>query len=696
MRYTRTIYAGVLLTMFVMLSPYVVDTVLGITEDEIYDTQYEMDWVQIPYGNGIDDDADGTIDETDGSEPDVITGSLNATTANNTIADSWYDDYKMDGVMVGGAYEELWSIESSENISISPVQDCYEADVSGADAGTYDVIHDVICVVSFYVNIPPSKLMNGASEFWYRSPLNWDEGIYKSYGGGTEPQWYLNIYNEDNELVYASNQPDNTIPSNRKTVDDSGYTRIYEKVNMNFRTNERYRFEEYVETDADAPINDVELFFGRFQDIAGDEEVNTYVFYGTSYARKVTTECSWSAIFTIGKGLQGGEKIIFGSMDPGNFTITTQWINGSSSIDDSDGARVIFPLRTTRPLNITVKYRVNSGGLLGGWQTTTEPIVNLTGTLIYDFNVTDTNASAPNLYQFQFIITNLDENYSSDGVDNDGDTLIDEADEQAMTFYIYPVTGNFIYIENTTGIIEANHFVTHVELAMESEDPVGAEAGTGPDLLTMLIGFLIIVIGVILIISVIGASIGVPLLFSGVAIGTASTIMSAVGIGAIALGSALVIAGAGGVSLNQIWNGLADGTIRIINGIISGIEYIAGAIWNGILFTVTKIIELGQAIGYWAGVILDALAQIVYFLAFIIIIYMWNWFLVLMKHIARGDIEQAFAKIKKPIVKYGKKTLRYSRGYTATEGFLRNRAKKPYGWQAKQMREYPNYKKRID
>jgi hypothetical protein len=164
----------------------------------------------------------------------------------------------------------------------------------------------------------------------------------------------------------------------------------------------------------------------------------------------------------------------------------------------------------------------------------------------------------------------------------------------------------------------------------------------------------------------------------------------------VALGAYITVQGAMGMSLQQVFQGIADGTVRLINGIVTGIQLIGGAIWAGVMWTVTKILELGQAILYWGGVALDALAQIIYFVAFIIIIYCWNWFLVLMKHIARGEIETAFASVKRPMKKLVKKTLRYSRAYQTTEGFLRKRAKRPYGWQVDKMKDYPTYKKRMD
>jgi hypothetical protein len=663
---------------------FVPTVAMAITEDEIYKTQYEMGWVQIPYGNGIDDDQDGTIDEDDGSEPDVVTGTNNVSESQNAI-DSWHSLYTQTGVWVGGSYEELWRISSSDNVSISgTANNCYEIDVSDQ---AYELVPaKTISVLTYYMNIPANKLMNGASEFWFRSPLAWDTDIFFGGVSTNAGSHFLNIYDDDDTLVWAS--PNDNIPQ-RKFVRDnstngltSNYYRIYYKIDMNFITNVRYRFEEYIRplNSGDA-INYVDVFMARFQDIAGDGETDMYTFWGTNYTRKLTTEASWSIVFTLGKGLMGGEKIIFGDWQNEHGgsheqVLETQWINGSlSGVNNTGSLRMVFPLRTTRPLNMSIEFRIKSGNTTSIWDS--DPactfLTDVTGTLIYDFNITDPDPTKPNAYQFIFHFTNLWEDFNGNN-----------ASLQAVTFYMYPVSGTVITYMNASGIYEANAFSAHVEIAQESTAKTKS-ASKGPNIATMLFGFLTMVVGILLIATVVGAVWGIPLAFSGVMIATGVAV--ATGVGTIALGAYITFKGYQGYTLKQVFQGIADGVVRFANDVINGIRFIAGAIWDGLMWVVTKILELGQAMLYWGGVILDALAQIVYFLAFVLVIYMWNWFLVLMKHISRGDIEQAFAQLKKPIVKYAKKTLRYSRAYTATEAHLRKRAKTPYGSQVQAQEE---------
>jgi hypothetical protein len=636
------------------------------TMEDVYDIDYEMGWVQIPYGNGIDDDNDGTIDEDDGSEPDVVTGTGDYTTGNNTVIESWYNDYLPYGVIVGGSYEELWRVTCSENVSINPIQTCYAFSV---ETNSYENITNTINAVTYYMNIPASKLMNGASEFWYRSPLLWDDTVYKEDASG--PYHYVNIYDEDNNLVYATPVDNGDIPDPTNVVDDSGYERLYYKINMNFQTDNTYRIEEYVKTIADNPINSVDIFMARFQDIADDGELFTYTFWGNANARKVATECSWSMVFTLGKGLQGGEKIIFGGQ---NYSIETQEFPGDDTIDNTGSLQIIFPLRTTRPLNITVSYRIYSGGDDSGWlqDPSTHDIVDACGTLIYAFNVTDPNATAPNTYRIRFNITNLDEDYNGENCSN-----------QAMTFYMFPNYGDAIVITNGTNISEVNFFACHIEVANEK---VATQTATkGSDIWTMLVGFAVIIVGIILVATVIGAGIGVPILFGGITIASGTAL--AIGAGAVALGSALYIAGIMGYSLRQIYDGIASGAVRLLNAVVKGIQVIGGAIWNGLIYTIAKIVELGSAMLHYGAMILNIVWEIFAFLAFILVLYCWNWFLVLMKYIAKGDIESAFAAVKKPIQKYGKKAIKYTR-YIKKERKREGRAIRAEGRQERRTQAY--------
>jgi hypothetical protein len=645
------------MTMLLCL-PFAPAVVLAASE-QIYDEAYTHTVVDIPYGNGIDDDNDGEIDETDGSEPDVYYGTKDVTTGNSTIGDSWYTNYLMNGVSTCAGYDELWEMDCSDNVSISPTQTCYQLDTiyNTNPYGSYTNASNVINIVTFYVKIGSNKLMNGASEFWYRSPIRWDPTVYDySDVAKLYPESYLNIYDDAGNIVWASPSTSvsgSPLPYPRVVTDRSGVPRIYYKVDMNFKTDVTYRFEEYVETDSNNPLNSVQLFMARQQDIASDGLTDTYIFWGTTHARKIATECSWSIIFTIGKGLQGGEKILFGG-GTGNYSITTQWFSGSTSINNTKSLHIVFPLRTTRPLDIEVYYRIRSGPAgttLWLQDASASHITGATGTLIYAFNVTDPDITHYNWYQIKFVITNFDEDYT----DHNG--AVHNKSQNALTFYMYPSAGSGIdsqtnpyavcMITNDTGVVEPNHFFCHIEMAGESAGYVATSGSSGPNWWAVLVGIGILIIGLILIASVIGATIGIPMLFSGVTIATG--ICLAGGVGAVALGTALIWEGAGGVSLNQLYSGLAAGTVRVFNAVIKGIRIIGGialAVARMAIDVVTRVIYLT-----WRAYveILSAIQEIIYFIVFIAILAMWSWFLTLMKYILKGDIEGAWAAVKKPL-----------------------------------------------
>jgi len=151
------------------------------------------------------------------------------------------------------------------------------------------------------MKLTPKDVMNGAQEIWYRSPLVWNDT------DNTYEKHYLNVYNSDNELVYASQEEgyeslEPKFAYDGTEIDGVGGQRVYYKMNFNFRTEERYRFEEYVTVEDDNPINSVKLYMARGQDVGLDGLTDTYVFKGTDHSRRIPIESSWSAVFTVGIG----------------------------------------------------------------------------------------------------------------------------------------------------------------------------------------------------------------------------------------------------------------------------------------------------------------------------------------------------------------------------------------------------------
>ena len=607
--------------------------------DEVYETEVRMNEYSLAWGNGIDDDGDGVIDNW--GEADVEEGTVTVD-PDNTTTDTWYGNFTYpnpleDGVAFDAYIDEIMEIYSNTNISLTPSQTCYYTNTSYGytNFSSYDTVSNVINVATFYVNLSPGDVMNGAQEIWYRSPLVWNDE-----DNGYE-EHYLNVYNEDNVLVYAS--PLHTSPSGSRiysepqpkfvtddsAIDGIGGERVYYKMNFNFRTEKRYRFEEYVTTEDDNPINSVKLYMARAQDIGRDGETNTYVFKGTDYARKIPMECSWSAICTIGIGRAGTEGVVFGD-DGTNQTIYTSKIQGDPESTDVKSATFIFPLRTTKALDVCIGVRTWSGGSSTSWSTIgpldeyDSNIHGATGTLIFSTNISDPDPSEPNEYQLFFTFRNL----------NDGD---------AMLYTMYPEEGALHTTSDWNGHTNTSvkHFATHVEIVGESGSYVSGSqeerTQNTPDLAELLVGIGLIIAGIVLTAFVVTAEVGIPLMAAGVACGIAS-------IGTGSLMAFHSFSDSAGLENFPTW--LSDGVIRAGKTVIEGVSHVAGALWDVTVQTMERIVEIGKAVLYYAAAILLPIADIIWFLAFLLVVWFWAKFLNIMKYIALADLEGATGAVK--------------------------------------------------
>jgi hypothetical protein len=622
----RKIISIGIMCMFLLLFTYP-----AVAED-VYNTQVRQSEYEIAWGNGQDDDGDGVIDNWE--EEDVINGTRTVD-PNNTTSTTWYQNFTQPnslerGVFFDAVIDEIIEIKSNDNISVSPTQSCYYLNLDYFDynfAG-YDTVDNVLNVATFYMNLSPTDIMNGAQEMWYRSPLVWndEDNSYESH--------YLNVYNSDNELVYASVNDTNSMPKPKYVEDDSalngiGGERVYYKLDMNFRTEEKYRFEEYVEITDDNPINSVKLYSARAQDIGDDGLTDTYVFKGTDYGRKIPIESSWSAVFTTGIGRAGTESVLYSNenysytgMKP---TIYTNRFEGDPDIDDTGSATFIFPIRTTMPLNVSISYRVWSGSSYQSWispvDSNTAVIRDATGTLIFTINISDPDPTEPNEYQLSFTLLNFNES------------------NNAMTYTMYPEVGSTHSIQYGVGDNNATikHFATHIEIANEQTAAASEEtADSTIDLPKFLLGIGLIVAGVVLSALIISAPVGVPLIVSGIGV---------VAVGALTLVGSSFVFESVGFGEGTLIDFLSDGAIRGVSGIISGVESIAGAAWELLLNAWEIIKDLGNAVIYWAGIIFEAVAEIIWLIAFLAVIWIWSRFLDIMKYITMGEPEKALTSI---------------------------------------------------
>jgi len=108
-----------------------------VLADEVYDTIYSVEYMQLPYGNGVDDDGDGVIDNMEEDDVGYGTIDLNDT---RPVVYGWNDTFNTEygnitltdnGIAISSIYDQPWRIYSSDNSSVSPVNDtCYKFEVN--------------------------------------------------------------------------------------------------------------------------------------------------------------------------------------------------------------------------------------------------------------------------------------------------------------------------------------------------------------------------------------------------------------------------------------------------------------------------------------------------------------------------------------------------------------------------------------
>lgn len=676
----------VFFTLFILLFPLIVYPVVA---DKITVNQ---GYYRFPYGNGIDDDYDGVVDNP--GERDVFNGTRNISASANVILDTWTNDFSYPengipkGVCIGGVFEELWYINSSLNHLVTPAQTAKYLDLDYVGNMSFSDKTNMLNVVMFYVNITPQILMNGASQLWYRSPLAWDNTTYQ----GT--QHYLNIYDDTDTLVYASTDSDaggagfvSCIPTPKILVDESGnfsnteitnmsnlsrrdggyyapheniggrnyWNRSYFQLNMNFRTGMRYRFEEYIETKSDVPINNVTLFMARSQDIAGDNETTTYIFWGTPYAKNIPVECSWGIVASVGKGRVGSELLMMSSDKYAGIldhpTIFTHRFSGDPTVLNTASILVVLPIRTSKPLNISIACQYWSGAALQTWFSPMMILTGVTGTIVFSMDLPpDVDPTEPNDYQLSFTILNFD------------------AFGDAIAVSVFPAIDSVTGDTETSmiqygffGQTEIYYFAMDVQLREETVATGTVNQGT--DALEFILGAALIISALILAFTIIGAPVSVTIITGALSIGTFSAITTVASISSIALGTLgtlLIMHSFTGEGIDHFVSWAAQGIIRILTSIYEGIRYYFGSVWDFAVAIYEVVKFIGNFLAEYGSVILAAILQIIWFIAFIIVLMLWSAFLVSMKYIAKGDVDGAlralFRPVKKPLVLLEKKS----------------------------------------
>ena len=99
----------------------------------------------------------------------------------------------------------------------------------------------------------------------------------------------------------------------------------------------------------------------------------------------------------------------------------------------------------------------------------------------------------------------------------------------------------------------------------------------------------------------------------------------------------------GGGSIQSFLDWANSGLARVGSGLMTGIEQIAGGALGIVVEIFKAIAYLGEALSYWGGLILEAIVEIIWFIAFLVVVIFWAKFLEIMKWVTLGQPERALA-----------------------------------------------------
>lgn len=528
-----------------------------------------------------------------------------------------YSESMLNGIQIGAVYESE-ALVTPSSASINPSYTMYTSytysrgvdDVG--DFNTYREVTNTVPLIRFYVNLSSKDVMNGVQEMWYRSPVKWQDNFdidpFYNY-----PLYFLNIYDSSDTLVFASNAD---------LVEDN---RTFFKLNFKLYSGERYKFVEGVCTDDDDPLSSLTVFFSQYQDIGYDLELDSYVFPLTPDAKKYEgLEFSWSLVCQVGIGLAGTEKLLCLSQveqaaPSANVSVLliTQDLYGAN--DDVDYINISIPLRMTKPTDIRVRVHTYSGSdeSISSYYFFNATTGILTGTL----PITDPNATEANSYKLYI------EFYNLSSVDHYLTYTMIPSTCYHEVIASFEVFGMYYF-----QLIHRPHFAVHVEL----EEGIIVEPFQDRAIRydTILLGIGEIALGIILF--AIGLFVA-P--FGGVA-------LMVVGVGLVASGAYTCYQGYIGIDpgssiLPTVLNGLISGTIQLAKTIYSGIAWVAENLWNAIVWVAEQLQNLGAGL----MIFFEMLVDFGYFIAFMLVVWVWAKFLKIMDGIVSGDIDKALSTV---------------------------------------------------
>jgi hypothetical protein len=482
------------------------------------------------------------------------------------------------GVHVGASMEVHHILDPgngmSANMSLSAQPKW--ADFNGMRTLTTGAIH----ALQYQFRPNSSDIMNGASEFYWRSPVKFDAANLTAH--------YLNIVelNDDGttkRLVAAARYMENR-PTTDTTDALLSNERLYYRLSGLFHSDRVYTVNEYVVTreigGAPLALSELHVYVSEGQDIGGDNLKITRLFPGHGTVERhygATTkegeqwfELGWGARFYIGMGAGGTVGLLSGNTTMPTQTLRARFVGAEASLDGNGAPNgnvvsVVIPLRMSKPTTLTVSltpfrsYAERVANVTGTQAATTRTYTTpepITGSFVHTFHFPDATwngATGAHFYDVS-VMFNLA-----------GST---DCDLAQCTHLSYPMSEEQLpdgttawHIVDMEGAgLQSSHAVyaqPWVELN-EGYDPASSDPSADIDSSTnwasVLVGSALLLGGILLaaVIIAITAPVSIPLLLVMPAVLVAGGVVAG---GAMFIGTAVIYGGSKGVSLSEMFLG---------------------------------------------------------------------------------------------------------------------------------------------
>lgn len=613
----KTIFALVASTILLLLVAYPVVAL------EIYEYQTSETLVRIRY-------EDGSYGNIPVNTTDYVFDDWPQYWVVDIGGNEVYNESMTIGVQFGAFFENEAEVRPRDLSSVSASYTMYTIGPHIPSNIGFGYVPVTTCVplIQYYFELSPHDVMNGVQEMWYRSPVKWDDD-YQYY--------YINIWDtETDTLVYAGEYGSSYNDRGISFVEDE---RLYFKLNFKLFSANRYRVVEGAYTVDTNPITSVNVFFANNQDIANDDEMDSYIFPGTPQSRKFEClELSWSMACIVGIGHGGTEKLLrLSNIVNSAEDFIEIWSHDMyGSLNDVDYLNVTIPFRFTEPTDIEVRIATygDASDLSAAGHFSAAIVYNdLTGIFRATIPITDTDPTEPNMYRIRIRVLNI------------------SSTDHFMTYTMVPTTGVFhkvgVYNGSAYRQIALPHFAMHIEVE-EGVTPV-APVDNSIRWDTVLLGVAAIIVGVL------AATVGVFVSPTGVGL-----LLIPIGVGLIIGGAMTVKEGLLGVApgdttMANMLRYLVDGAVRIGRTVWEGLNWIAENLWDAMLWVIEQVQVLGAGIMTFLEIAID----FIFFILFMGVVWFWAKFLKVMDGVVAGDMDKALATTQQMITKPTRVVRRY-------------------------------------